>query len=226
MEYEDLKKSLERDYFIIKKRNWMHFLAGAVIFLVLSGVISVQATREVLKGTVAKKATNEIEKLVVEAEGDRKKISEHLNTADTNLMEMERKLRAMSTFEQSLTDIRNLIERGNPWESFSQNIKDVIRDRDTYEYALIRNGYFRTVTASEWNSGWRVMTSPYMTGDSETFTLGGSAWIWDTKDPRDKDGVFHLYYYASNEGIIARSGNGLTKADEGGEGTIYRRPRK
>ena len=132
----------------------------------------------------------------------------------------------MSTFEQSLTDIRNLIERGNPWESFSENIKDLIKDGDTYEYAVFRNGDFRTVTASGWNSGWRVMTSPYMTGDSGTFRLGGSAWNWDTSDQRDNDGVFHLYYYTSNEGTIARDGNGLTEADEGGEGTIYRRPRK
>ena len=70
------------------------------------------------------------------------------------------------------------------------------------------------------------MTSPYMTGDSGRFLLGGSVWIWDTGDERDDRGVYHLYYYALGGTIDATSGNGWTKADEGGEGKIYRRLRK
>ena len=233
MEYEDLKKSLEKDYLIVKKRQWWHFLGGALAFLFLAGVVTYQSSVQALKGSSAVLATRAVEKLEVEARVDRNKIGEHLSNSEANLAEMESRLRLISTIEQSLTTIEqsltaiiNTIERGNPWESFSNNIKDVIKDGDKYEYALFRNGDFRTVTASQWSSGWRVMTSPYMIFDSGPFRLGGSAWIWDTADPRDNDGVFHFYYSTTTEGTITRDGNGLTKADEGGEGAIYRRPRK
>ena len=97
-------------------------------------------------------------------------------------------------------------------ERFSKNIKDVTEEGHLYEYAILRNRGFRTVTASTWNSGWRVMTSPYMTGDSKPFMLGGSLWIWDTDDKRDDKGVYHVYYLYTDKGgtIAGGEGNGLT----------------
>lgn len=64
---------------------------------------------------------------------------------------------------------------------------------------------------------------------TDPFRVGGSMWIWDTYDPGDDAGVLHLYY-AMDQGFAgpsnARSGNGLTGAEKGGEGWIYRRLRQ
>ena len=129
----------------------------------------------------------------------------------------------MEALKQSLTKIKEAIERGNPWESFSENLKDVIEETNKYEYAVIRNGGFRTLTASEWNGGWRVVTSPHMTGDRDVFRLGGSMWIWDTRDSRDDRGIYHLYYYYGKDGVRAtQSGNGLDLKSR----KMYRRLRK
>ena len=161
------------------------------------------------------------------AKTDYAELSKNLGHSKIKLLEMDKQLDAMSTFEQSLMDIRDSIKHGNPWKPFSKNIKDATKESDKYEYAVFRNEGFRTLTASSWNSGRRVITSPYMTGDSDTFKLGGSLWIWDTKDQRDDNGIYHLYYYYTNEGTIATtSGNAQTNAENGGEGMIYRRPRK
>ena len=159
------------------------------------------------------------------------------NLQDT-LQYVARLQEEIEALKQSLTDIKSAIERGNPWElfneelSFSESFKNVIKEIEKepvktlkYEYAVIRNGAFRTLTASTWNGGWRVMTSPYMTGDKEKFVLGGSMWIWGTQDPRDDAGVYHLYYYADGSAVSARDGNGLNKPAEG-EDKIYRRLRK
>ena len=89
----------------------------------------------------------------------------------------------------------------------------------------MRNGTFRTLTASEWNGGWRVMTSPYMTGDNKTFTLGGSMWIWETQDPRDDAGIYHLYYYTHGGAVLAGVDSVLGKVATG-KAIIYRRFRK
>ena len=82
---------------------------------------------------------------------------------------------------------------------------------------------------STWNGGYRVTTDIYMTGDQSAtgtiFRLGGSTWIWDTKEALDDKGVYHFYYYSTANGFKTESGNGLTKADAGGEGKIYRRNR-
>ena len=228
MEYEEIKKSLEKDYLIIKKGKWWSFLGGAVTFVVIAGFVSYQAGLRALEGHAATKATAEIETLLAKAKTDRDEIGQNLADSKNRLSEMDEQLAAMSELWQSLTEIKEAIERGNPWEPFSDNLKDVIKETDKYEYAVMRNGAFRTLTASEWNDGWRVMTSPYMTGDKERFTLGGSMWIWGTQDSRDDAGVYHLYYYYVNGGVISveDEGNKLTKADTGGEGMIYRRLRK
>ena len=115
---------------------------------------------------------------------------------------------------------------GGTWEPLGRDIKEVVNDVVKYEYALVRNGGFRTLTASEWNRGWRVMTSPYMTGDSERFTLGGSMWIWDTRDARDDSGLYHLYYFFQNGEAVATDGNGSRSGgSDSGEGIVYRRLR-
>lgn len=112
------------------------------------------------------------------------------------------------------------------WEPIGQDIKEAIKDVVLYEYALVRNDGFRTLTASTWNEGWRVMTSPYMTGDSGRFTLGGSMWIWDTIDARDDGGLYHLYYFFQDGGVVAKDGNGdLSDGSDSGEGIVYRRLR-
>ena len=227
MDYNELKKSLEEDYFIIRKGRWWSFLGGALAFVVLVGFVSYQSGIEALRGHAASEATERIENLVIQAQADYDALRKNQEDSKITLLEMNRQLDAMSTFEQYLAEIREAIVRGNPWVPFSKNIKDVVQDPSKYEYAILRNGGFRTLTSSSWNSGIRVMTSPHMVGDSTEFILGGSMWIWDTKDTRDDKGVYHLYYYHADGKIRATtSGNGLNKADAGGEGDIYRRLRK
>ena len=50
MEYEEMKKSLERDYLIIKKGKWWSFLGGVVAFVVIAGFVSYQAGLRALEG--------------------------------------------------------------------------------------------------------------------------------------------------------------------------------
>ena len=227
MDHEDLKKSLEKDYLLIKKTKLLYLVGGAIAFLVASGVVSFQSALVVVEGHAAKTATEAIKDLKEKAQSEYAVILRNRIDSKGKLVEMDTRLASMSTFEQSLKDIKDAFELGNPWKTFSSDIKDVTKDSEKYEYAVLRNGGFRTLTASGWNSGYRVMTSPYMTGDSGQFTLGGSMWIWDTRDRRDDKGVLHLYYFYTGNGTIAtNSGNGLTRADDGGEGKIYRRLRK
>ena len=76
---------------------------------------------------------------------------------------MDNKLKNISTFEQSLTEILETFKMGNPWVVPSENIKDVVIDTHKYEYGIFRSKGFRTVTESDWEGGRRVMTTPYMT---------------------------------------------------------------
>ena len=51
-------------------------------------------------------------------------------------------------------------------------------------------------------------------------------WIWGTRDSRDDNGLFHLYYHFQNGGAVATGGNGLRSGgSDSGEGIIYRRLR-
>ena len=120
--------------------------------------------------------------------------------------------------------LRDAVTRAGAWEPVGNDIKIVVGNTVEYEYALVRNGGFRTLTASNWNRGWRVMTSEYMTLDAAPFRMGGSMWSWGTDDPRERecgDGVLHHYYFHTGGGIITDWGNGC-RSDEG---TIYRRRR-
>jgi len=228
MEIDELKSELENDYVMIKRKKWWSFLGGAFAFLIVAGLISYKSSLQALEGKAAKIATKAIQDLKAEAEKDTKNIKGKLDSSEKLITGLNQKVNAIKGLFEKLEAIEIAINNGNPWEKFSDNIKDVLRDPVKYEYAILRNGtHFRKLTESTWNSrGYRVMTEPFMTGDSEKFYLGGSLWIWDTQDPRDDSCVYHLYYHATNEGIVAKGGNGCTKADKGGEGHIYRRLRK
>lgn len=236
MDFDEIAESLRNDYVMIPKDRWWFVLSGVATFFVATGIVSYQSALKVVEDSAAADAVQAIEELRGEAQDDRNTIGILLAGSSAALNEMNGQLEAMSTLEQSLADIRTVIERGNPWEQFSDNIKDIDgteKEHLRYEYAVWRNDGFRTLTISGWNGGRRVMTSPYMTGDwlpsqgNPSFKVGGSMWIWDTLDPADDDGVFHLYYYADGGSIESTgSGNGLTGAEQGGEGYFYRRLRK
>ena len=227
MEIDELKSELENDYVMIKRKKWWSFLGGAFAFLIVAGLISYKSSLQALEGKAAKIATKAIQDLKTEAEKNTKNIKDKFDYSKELITGLDQKVNAIKGLFEKLEAIEIAINNGNPWEKFSDNIKDVLRDPYKYEYAILRNGtYFRKLTASTWNRGYRVMTEPFMTGDSEKFYLGGSLWIWDTPDPRDDSCVYQLYYLATNEGIVAKDGNGCTKADKGGEGPIYRRLRK
>ena len=223
---------------MIPKSRFWHFLGGTVALVIASGFISfgaaLGAIEDAIEGTTIQETQEAIEGIRQKAQDSGKEI-ETLRTKSSALVaEVNTQLDAISTLEQSLASIRSAIERGNPWEKFSTNIKDTAGTQESnsqFEYAVLRNGGFRTLTVSQWNGGWRVMTSPYMTGDApgpsaNPFRLGGSMWIWDTKDPEDDEGVYHYYYYADGGSIRPSGGNGLTGAERGEEGHFYRRLRK
>ena len=140
---------------------------------------------------------------------------------------------------ETINEKLNLLIKLNTWEKFTNNITDLVKDNahHHYDYAVFRNNGFRKLTVSEWNSGWRVMTEPYMTGDTEqTYRLGGSMWEWENKydvnvngerlKPGHKEHVYHnYYYYFGDKGVIPSGGNEYTVAHEGGEGYFYRKLR-
>ena len=95
MEYEEIKKSLERDYLIIKKGKWWSFLGEAVTFVVIAGLVSYQAGLRALEGHAATKATTEIERLAAEAKTDREKIKQNLAKSENRLSKMDERLAAM-----------------------------------------------------------------------------------------------------------------------------------
>ena len=133
-------------------------------------------------------------------------------------------LASLDALTAELQDTKDQL--GGTWEPFGRDIKEVVNDVVKYEYALVRNGGFRTLTATSWTNGWRVMTSPYMTGDSDRFTLGGSMWIWGTEDARDDGRLYHLYYYFRGGEAVATDGNGIRSGGaDSGEGIVYRRLR-
>ena len=85
MEYEAIKKSLERDYLIIKKGKWWSFLGGAVAFVVIAGFVSYQAGLSALKDPAVANATDKIETLLAEAKADREKIRQNLANSEEQL---------------------------------------------------------------------------------------------------------------------------------------------
>lgn len=208
-----------------------------------------------------KKLLDGLEKLVTREQADKmvkqiEKLSQQAESFATN-EDVTALMQHVTAMQEQQTDIKDAIERGNPWERFSKNIKDVFvamiesqesgSGENIYEYAVFRNGGFRTLTESSWNWGWRLMTSPYMTQDAGNFRLGGSVWIWGTADLRDGEKrrakeikdmdvekIYHLYYYSTDKGMVTAArhdrfplykGNELREA-EGGEGWFYRRLRK
>ena len=120
MEYEELKKSLEKDYLIIQKGKWWSFLGGAFAFIVIAGLVSYQASIKALEGQAATTATKAVEDLLEKAKTDYADIRKNLTNSEARLLEMDKRLAAMSTFEKSLTDIRDAIGRGNPWVPFTK----------------------------------------------------------------------------------------------------------
>ena len=140
-------------------------------------------------------------------------------------------VRALTEQVRALTEQVNAlgaeVTRVGAWEPFSQNIRDVVENTVEYEYAIVRNGGFRTLTASTWDVGWRVMTTEYISGNTAPFRLAGSIGTWGTNDPREREcgvgGVLHHYYHTQGGGSVSTWGNGCRF--EGGEDVIYRRRR-
>ena len=142
---------------------------------------------------------------------------------ELRLADLEDSIRALSRRVDELTDELQKKDSEKEWHLFGRDIKEAVKDSVKYEYATMRNGGFRRLTASNWNRGQRVMTSAYMTSDVTPFRMGGSMWIWGTNDPRDDDGVYHLYYYFQGDGVVAHDGNG--RCDDACVPQLYRRRR-
>ncbi|MCX7562419.1 hypothetical protein OS176_02485 [Xanthomonadaceae bacterium XH05] len=101
------------------------------------------------------------------------------------------------------------------WRPCSRDIKDVVRYCHL-DWATFRNGGFRELSTSTWNSGYRVTTDSHMTGDfrleensglGNHFVLGGSVWFWDTRSLSDNHGIEHGYWYDAAQGSIVSGGN-------------------
>lgn len=116
----------------------------------------------------------------------------------------------------------------NSWQAFDGNMRELMEliegeratsvpvlDRHVirYEYAMVRNGGFRTLTFSEWNGGIRAMTNDYLRGDSEQdFKLGGSFFTIGTEqgnEPRcpNPSHVNHRYFSYNSNGATYDAGN-------------------
>ena len=227
---EELKEELEKEYLIIKKGKWWSFIGGAAMFLVVTGLISYNASLKALEKTSAKTTVKELENLKISADQQLEYVRINRSKSEELVKKMEDDLSSSQVLMEKLNEIQALISVGNEWEEYSDNIKDVLNEPRKYEYAIHRNGGFRALNYSTWNGGYRVTTDIYMTGDTNgagtKFRLGGSTWVWGTKDPLDDKGVYHFYYTSGANGFETSSGNGLTKADTGGEGKIFRRLRK
>ncbi|WP_299620456.1 hypothetical protein [uncultured Tateyamaria sp.] len=125
------------------------------------------------------------------------------------------------------------------WYVFADNLPDamatVLKDPITFttqnEFMMQRNSGMRVLYFSGWNSGLRVMTEPYMTGDSLTdgaiYQLGGSMWV--TQNDLDpiaqkcpEKTVYHRYYYYTSDGVrpSLTDSNGCTT-----ESVVYARKR-
>jgi len=143
----------------------------------------------------------------------------------------------VSKLSDQILAVRNpWVEDGRSLRSLVENVhsqntpRTPLLERDVvkYEFAMLRNGGFRTLTFSDWNGGIRVMTNSYIRGDftennNGVFALGGSFWIYETRDPNDNcpgGEIMHHYYGDTSAGIRIWSGNGCTI-----ETTIFRRNR-
>ncbi|MGD9731762.1 MAG: hypothetical protein AB7U45_06240 [Desulfamplus sp.] len=175
-------------------------------------------------------------------------ILERLKILENNVISLKQENQLLKELIEKVDAIKKEIEKGNPWEPFTKDLRKVV-DEDLsiaahnnknpespktpqYEYAIFRNGGFRKLTWSTWNGGYRVMTEPYMTGDykynpSEDigYRIGGSLWVWDnSSDPNAINSMYHYYYFANRDGFVASYGNGRTEKDA--HGWIYRRKMK
>jgi len=116
----------------------------------------------------------------------------------------------------------------NSWQTFDGNMRDLMeliegervkgvpvleRHVIKYEYAMVRNGGFRTLTFSEWNGGIRAMTNDYLRGDTEkNFKLGGSFFTIGTErgnEPRcpNPTHVYHRYFSYNSNGATYEFAN-------------------
>lgn len=134
--------------------------------------------------------------------------------------------------QQLIQDNSSLIKYAiNPWSKSDTRLIDLLNFKkpsnvfgcnpkvQKKEFMISRNDAFRKLIFSNWNGGCRAMTEHYFTGDSkENFRLGGSVFIYNTRDPRDNNCLYHLYYYSNQGGTRAMEGNGCTQ-----EAQIYER---
>lgn len=235
MDIEEVKKQFEKEYLMVSKGKWWSFLGGAFAFLIATGLVSYKASMEAISSTPAENAILEIENIKSIAGQELESIEDTSKKAEKLVLGLENDVGSVKEIDTKLEDIKKIVSSGNKWEKLdSKNIKNVSKDTNVYEYAMLRNGSFRKLTFSTWNDYYIVMTDIYMAGDYEHFStefrdrhgdkfrLGGSLWRWSKHDER----VYHLYYFSTPDGFIAFDGNGFTKADSGGEGDIYRRPIK
>ena len=138
------------------------------------------------------------------------------------------------------------------WFVYASNLRSAFEkyndsDGKAYEFAIMSNSDFRKVTFSTWDGGYRLTTTPYMTGDKEPYQLGGTTFLYgatpvttsvpptglsvtllvsDLCSQRGRmfggkdTGVYQLYYFYDKDGANTGWGNGC-----GDGGTLYARKR-
>lgn len=84
-EYENLQKSLEKDYLLIRKGRWWSFLGGVIGFLIVAGIVSYKAALSAVESGSAQTATNLIIGLKSKAEIDSEFIANLRNNYSSDL---------------------------------------------------------------------------------------------------------------------------------------------
>ncbi|WP_171728153.1 hypothetical protein [Ruegeria sp. HKCCD7318] len=148
-------------------------------------------------------------------------------------------LKAAMVWERMDLTLREVVESFE-YRQGADGYYEGVTDADLrYEYAIVRNGGFRVLTFSSWNwtpsneaevkrMGWRIMTEPYLSGDSlSNLRMVRSVWLYDTHEKLDQEclktsgHLLHLYLLAPTgadpQGI---GGRGCRK-----EGPVWRRAR-
>ena len=57
------------------------------------------------------------------------------------------------SLEEEVAALKQVVTRVGAWEPFGTDITRIVEDGVNYEYGCMRNGGFRTLTASTWNAG-------------------------------------------------------------------------
>ena len=133
MNYEEMVESLNKDYLMVRKGRWLFFLGGAAAFVIAAGFVSYQAALAAVGSSAATQAVTAIETLLVGAREDRDKIGTLLadSRADAKEKKMNALREAMLTLQQSLADLKNIVDNLANRQDFSERTGGELATRMT-----------------------------------------------------------------------------------------------